>query len=56
MAKRQRKRNQELRKRERDAEQMDSDTFETSPEKRAFTVERVGVNVNARGRRSRSHK
>lgn len=35
---------------------MDSDTFETSPEKRAFTVERVGVNVNARGRRSRSHK
>lgn len=41
---------------EEEVEQMDPDTFGMSPEKRAFTVERVGVNANAAGRRSHSAK
>lgn len=35
---------------------MDLDTFKMSPEKRAFTVERVDMNANALGCHSHSHK
>ncbi len=51
-------REKEIRRREREeeVEQMDPDTFGMSPEKRAFTVERVDMNANAPGRRSHSHK
>lgn len=41
---------------EKEAEQMDLDTFEISPEKRAFTVARVDMNANAPGRHSHSLK
>ena len=40
----------------KEVEQMDLDTFEMSPEKRAFTVECVDMNANAPGRHSHSRK